>query len=369
MKFSAFILANLDTIVQEWGTFARVQLPTSHPLSELALRDHVRDILMIIAKNIESGQANVRDVKSRYLDREAANAVSPASSHGALRQLEGLDVAQLFGEFRTLRATVLRMWQSVETAKDFATANEIAQFDEGIDKAVAESIERYAKNVATFMAVIGHDLRSPLWAIKGSSEMLSTGAVSEEVRGDVLARITRSCEAMGHVIDDLAEFTETYLGRSEAVQLSTCDLTTICEASLEAVRTRHPRQEFVMTASGDLVVRADPRRMQQVMINLLNGAAFRNAKRSPVRIDLQGKSSSVAIQVTCNGRSGAAGALQSILDPDLDKPVSRATPHQGPYTNLGIGLLIVREILSRHGGHITLQSDDEIERTTVEVPR
>ena len=372
MKFSAFIQTNLDTIVQEWEAYARALLPSSHPLSELALRDHVREMLSVIARDMESGQTAVGgDLRSMHPVDGKATPESAAAAHGALRQLEGLDVSQLFGEFISLRATVLGMWRRAELAMDASAAiDEVARFDEGIDRAVVESIERYAKNVAAFMAVIGNDLRSPLWAIKSSSEMLSTRVVSDEVRREVMDRITRSSEAMGHVIDDLTEFTEINLGRREVVQLSTCDLGAICEAALHTAKARHPRQEFALTSSGDLVLRADARQMQQVLINLLNDAAYHNDKRTPVSIDLRGGTDSIAIRVTSHGRTRAASTLQSVLEPEVNKPMKQAEPHQGPYTGLGVGLFVVREILSRHGGSITLKSERETDTTfTVEVPR
>jgi signal transduction histidine kinase len=372
MKFSTFIKSNLDAIVGEWETFARTLLPSGNALSGPALRDHARAMLVAIADDMESGQTVAdRSAKSRHIDADVGEADSAASSHGALRQLEGLDISQLFGEFRSLRASVLAMWRRTEPAIDTSLAiEEIARFNEGIDQAVAESVDRYAKNVATFMAVIGRDLRSPLWAIKGSSEMLSKGEVSNEVRREVLDRITRSSEAMGHVIRDLTEFSETHLGRSIPVRLGACDLRKVSDEALETVRSIYPRQDFAFTFSGELVLKADALRMQQVVVNLLTNAAHHSDRRSAVALKVEGSLTSVCIKVTNQGRRIPDIVLKSIFEPTVTVPAADAAAHQDPYTGLGLGLFIVREIVSRHKGSITVESNPDSGTTfAVVLPR
>jgi hypothetical protein len=57
MRFSAFIESELGEIVAEWGAFARTMLPSAKTMSELALRNHGRDILLAIAKDMETNQS------------------------------------------------------------------------------------------------------------------------------------------------------------------------------------------------------------------------------------------------------------------------------------------------------------------------
>ena len=97
-----------------------------------------------------------------------------AATHGALRQLAGFDLLQLVGEFRAMRASVLALWRRRQ-GDDQATRaiEEIARFNEGIDQALAESVERYSAGVEAsrdmFLAVLGHDLRGPLSGIGQAS--------------------------------------------------------------------------------------------------------------------------------------------------------------------------------------------------------
>jgi signal transduction histidine kinase len=361
MKLSTFIRDNLDVIVKEWAVFAQTLLPLGEAMPSLALRDHAQAMLLDIAGDMETGQTIAeRIAKSKHWDQPSVDAETAAAAHGALRQLEGMDISQLFGEFRALRAGVLALWRRAELATDAAPAiEEIARFNEGIDQAVAESIERYAKNIAIFMAVIGRDLRSPLGAIQGSAEMLRARPASEHDRMEVVNRIARSTERMAHVVGDLAEFSEAHLGRWVPVPVSACDIAKASVKALGTVRSIHPTQEFSMARSGDLIVKADAPGLQQALVNVLNYAAYYSDSRTPVALELAGGAESVLITVTSHGRPIAPASLQTIFEPTITTPTLDAEPHQGPYTGLGLGLFIVRAIVSRQGGSVAVQSSAE----------
>ena len=110
MKFSAFIKDNLDEIVKDWEEFGRT-LPAGKSMSELALRDHCGEILLTIARDMESGQTAVeQSTKSKNIAGSAASDNSAAEAHGTLRLRAGFDLVQVVGEFRALRASVLSLW-------------------------------------------------------------------------------------------------------------------------------------------------------------------------------------------------------------------------------------------------------------------
>jgi signal transduction histidine kinase len=77
----------------------------------------------------------------------------------------------------------LSLWrQSAESSTTALAIEEIARFNEAIDQALEESVNRYSDDVTTFLSVIGHDLQGSLLAIEGSSEMLAKSEVEEETR-------------------------------------------------------------------------------------------------------------------------------------------------------------------------------------------
>ena len=161
--------------------------PMRMTMTTLALRDHATQILMAIAKDMRSRQTEVeRYVRSQGLAEitEGASETS-AATHGVLRQLVGFDLVQLAAEYRAVRATVLRLWSKELVTADATALEDVARFNEGVDQALAESIASYSDRVAnsrdTFLAILGHDLRSPLSTI--ASSLYSVSPIASTCRG------------------------------------------------------------------------------------------------------------------------------------------------------------------------------------------
>jgi hypothetical protein len=369
VRFSAFIKGNLEQIVAEWETFARTLLPAAKTLSALALRDHCRDILLAVANDMETSQTTgERSLKSKQL--AATGAVeTAATAHGALRQIVGFDLTQLVGEFRALRASVLALWRRQSASADAdAALEEVARFNEGIDQALAESVERYSTDIASFLAVVGHDLRSPLWVIQGSSEILDSPGLSDARRAETMSRVRRSVRSMERLITDLLEYSVAQLGHGITIHRSPCDLEPICADAIDAIRTTYPHGNFALSVCGDLHVQADGQRMEQVLSNLLQNAVQHGDDGAPVWLRASGNQSDVVLEVANLGPPIPVEALHTIFDPAVQVPASRSESHDHPYTGLGMGLFIVREIVNRHDGTVTVASDAETV-FTVTLPR
>ena len=151
MKLSHFIQAHIESIVADWEAFART-LPAGKSMTRLALRDHSREILLTIAAEMERSQTD-QDRAEQAEDIAAASqpANTPAAEHGGLRQMAGFDLVQLFAEFRALRASVMLSWKRSDTAMASAESlDQVMLFNEGLDKALAESVQRYSSVVAAY---------------------------------------------------------------------------------------------------------------------------------------------------------------------------------------------------------------------------
>ncbi|MDQ6680944.1 MAG: sensor histidine kinase [Pseudomonadota bacterium] len=376
MKFDAFIQDNLDAIVDEWEAFARTLLPAAKSMSALALRDHSREILMAIVKDMETGQTDVeRTVKSKQAELAPEASETIAAAHGAVRQAAGFDLAQVVSEFRALRSSVLALWRRSETTSGKAPAiEEIARFNEAIDQALGESVQRYSSEVAAsrdmFLAVLGHDLRSPLQGIEMVSHVLTLPALSEASRLKVALRVRRASEMMSRLITDLLEFTQSRLGRGIPIERSACDLGQVCEEALEAVRASYPEQEFVPHMSGDLHIRVDVPRLQQVLSNLLNNAVQHGSQGTPVELSACGEEDAIVLSIANSGNPIPADALQVIFEPLAQVAGSTFDLNRRPKTSLGLGLFIAREIVRGHHGTITVQSSADIGTLfTIRLPR
>ena len=375
MKFSSFIETNLEAILEEWDAFARTLLPAAKTMTDPQLRDHAREILLTIAKEMETSQSeDQRSAKSRRISG-APGAVTAGASHGAARHVSGFDLPQLVGEFRALRASVLSLWSRSAVVTYVQPAlEEIARFNEAVDQALADSVERYSADVARsrdiFLAVLGHDVRGPLSGIRMATDVLVMPTLAETRRMQVAMRVRRASEVIGRLTSDLIEYTRSRLGRGIPIERSACDLLMLCEETLDAVKGTYPDQQFVKQFSGNLRLELDTARMQQVLFNILHNAVQHGDRSLPVTLCVAGEEDEVVLKVTNFGTPIATEEMQTIFEPLVSMPLSGAAHHERSRTSLGLGLFIVREIVQGHQGTISVSSAADTGTVfTVRLPR
>jgi signal transduction histidine kinase len=361
VRLAQFITENLEEIVLQWEDFALSLLAPGHEMTRLALRDHATQILQAVAEDIESNQTELEQAyKSKGFVRIAHATRTAAMTHGALRYLAGFDLRQLAAEFRALRATVLRLW--LKRGGDGETAvYEMTRFNEAIDQALAESIASYSDEVARsrdmFLAILGHDLRSPLSAIANSGLYLGTpGVLPRGAPLDAARRITSSAAKMGSMIEDLLEYTRTRLGRSIPITREATSIEQICILALEEIRAAHPERTFKLDVSGELRGLFDSERLQRVLSNLLGNAVQHGARDQPITLSAHGEPDRITVRVKNRGRPIPESQLQMIFNPLVQLP-STETDDLPP--SLGLGLYIAREIVAMHGGTMVAESSAE----------
>ncbi len=374
MKLSVFIKTHLEEILEEWESFARTQLPAASGMSALALRDHAKQILQALAADIDTDQsASEQYEKSKGNAPPLPGKESAASTHGTLRQTSGFSLPQLIAEFRALRATVLRLWLPHVAEVTELTSEDMMRFNETIDQALAESAVTFSDQALrareTFLAVLGHDLRSPLAAIATAGEILTHPDIDRERTFQVGARVKRSAATMITMVNDLLEYSRTQLAGTMPIAPRQTEMRHICEASLHDATAAHPDCPFETETSGDLTGVFDEVRMQQVITNLLNNAAQYRGKEHPVTLSVDGDPDEVVVQVKNRGPLIPSEFLQAIFNPLVQLSVG-AQQEGRPSTSLGLGLFIAREITTAHGGTIEAESDTGTGTVfTVRLPR
>lgn len=361
MKFSTFISENLDAIVSEWVAFAKT-LPAAQSMSSLVLRDHCREILATIAKDMETAQSDAEQAaKSTNMTPPAAAQESAAESHGTLRHLAGFDLIELFAEFRAMRASVLSLWHRSEYSRVVGGAvDEITRFNEGIDQAIAESVERYSANVSSsrdmFLGVLGHDLRGPLSAITMSNCLLASANLSDASRQRASDRVVRSVKEMTRLIEDLLDYTRSRLGAGIPINAVDCDLGLVCREAVDAVTASNPDWRFCLDLGDDLRGEADGPKIGQALGNLLNNAVQHGDRSEPVTLTASSNEDSIRIQVCNHGTPIPAESLLAIFEPLKQLRPEVDDSNERSRTSLGLGLFIVREIVNGHRGTVTAES-------------
>lgn len=286
---------------------------------------------------------------------------SAASTHGTLRHVSEFSLAQLAAEYRALRATVLRLWLPKVKNFNADVAGDMVRFNETIDQALAESVLTFSdqgqRTRDTFLAILGHDLRSPLATISWAADVLGKQAPGPTDVRAIFVRLRRSASTMTTMVNDLLEFARVQLGGLIPIAALTLDALGVCADAVEDARAANPSCSFELATAGDLHCSADRVRLQQVLSNLLNNAAQYNSAGCPVRLFAQGTADALTLEVANTGPVIPATAMGSIFEPLIQLNVNSADRGRQT-TSMGLGLYIAREIVLAHGGSITVSSSE-----------
>ncbi|MDP3799632.1 MAG: RsbRD N-terminal domain-containing protein [Polaromonas sp.] len=144
MRLSTFIDSNIEEILSEWDKFAKTLFPPEDKGKAYLLRDHAREVLLELTKDMETAQSPQQQAeKSKGVASPYHPDDSAANVHGVMRHDDGFTVSQVAAEFRALRASVLRLWLPKISVMSAEVVFEIIRFNESIDEALADSIVTY----------------------------------------------------------------------------------------------------------------------------------------------------------------------------------------------------------------------------------
>lgn len=144
MKLAAFIVDNIEQILQEWENFAKTIFPKDQKTNIKELRDDAKKMLMRIVADIDTPQSKLEQVKkSKGLFLKNDKYASPAEEHGSSRLAEGFDINNLLSEFRALRASVIKLASDPSRKIPLSDPYDMVRFNEAIDQALSESVAEY----------------------------------------------------------------------------------------------------------------------------------------------------------------------------------------------------------------------------------
>jgi PAS domain S-box-containing protein len=206
-----------------------------------------------------------------------------------------------------------------------------------------------------FLAVLGHELRNPLHAIRGAVDLLKILGMSEPESNETRNIIDMQVNHMARLIDDLLDVSRLTLDKLE-LRKEELDLTDALGDALNATRsavaernldleTAMPRHKFILY--GDRV------RLAQVFANLIGNAAKYTPERGRIRVTVSRDADSAVVSVRDNG----IGITPESLERLYDLFYQAQPPLESIASGLGIGLTLARRLTELHGGTIEARSD------------
>jgi signal transduction histidine kinase len=352
-----FVEHHTEIIIDQAIEFAKT-VDVGKPLDDVALRDHLPQILQAIVADLRTPQTRDEEIEKsegRALAPDG-RARSAAATHALHRAHSGYSIANLVSEYRALRASVLRLSADMSNGRA-AALGDIARFNEAIDEAIAESVSHYAAEVERwrniFLGVLSHDLRSPLGAILMTSELIARTAVDAPM-ATAAQRLLRSGERMRQLLDDLLVYNRAQMGIGFEIRKTDVDLADACRAEIELLKASLPEARIRFDAPGPLRGMFDAGRIREALANLVTNAHKYGRHGGEIRVELREKGSSAELAVANEGDPIAPDVLDAMFE-----PLRRGGVSGGEFerASLGLGLFIVNQIAKAHEGTIRARSD------------
>lgn len=220
---------------------------------------------------------------------------------------------------------------------------------------------------SAFISHVSYELRTPLTNIIGFAELLETPMTGElnDKQREYLGDISSSSDALLAIINDILDMATIDAGNLE-LRIVPAKAQDVIDAAITGVRDRLARSNIGLDLRIDPAAArfmADPKRMTQVIYNLLSNAIGFSEPGSRVSVSCRRNGPYVEIGVEDEG----SGIPQDYQQAAFDRFESR--PHGSRHRGAGLGLAIVKSVVELHGGNVELVSaPDEGTRVTVRFP-
>jgi len=220
-----------------------------------------------------------------------------------------------------------------------------------------EEAEHASTVKSQFLAITSHELKTPLNAIVGFSEMLVAqrdGPLGSPVYADYAATILQSSSHLRNIIGDILDVTRIERGALSLVEQD-MDAAEIFEIAYMMCREQAKAADIPLTISLDhsAEIQGDITRIRQVLINLITNAIKFSMPGNPVHLEIErGAEDGLAFRIEDHGIGIEPKDIERIFEPFEQGDTGAARRHGG----IGLGLAIARRLAHLHGGDVTLTS-------------
>ncbi|MCC7421184.1 MAG: response regulator [Planctomycetaceae bacterium] len=258
----------------------------------------------------------------------------------------------LLGSDGTVRVAELRVvateWQNRQAW--LATLRDITEHKNN-ERRARDAVRRRDE----FIALLSHELRNPLAAIRNAGTLVARTASAEGVCARSVDVIERQCRQMAWLLDELLEVTRISQGKIQ-LKRDPIDLNIVVAESIEALAPQiesGDRHLTVLTPEETVYVEGDMARLHQVVSNLLANAVKYSHPGGNIEVELTADSHDTLRRLVDDGIGIPADLLSEIFEPFIQGNSCLARDDTG----LGLGLSLVRSLVELHGGCVKATSE------------
>jgi signal transduction histidine kinase len=267
--------------------------------------------------------------------------------------------------FRIYVTRAKKQLEQLEELVELRTAD-LAWANENLAEANKE-LEELSKEKDAFLAVLTHDMRTPLTSIKGYGSILRDRELDRSQQEHIAKVILRSQDTLLDIVNNLLEIGKLQSGTPVLLERASFDLALLakgaCE-SLEALATEKSITLHYDLVPSPVMITADEKKIQRVILNLISNAIKYTPDEGDVFIDTAVKGKNAIVSVRDTGYGIPVDELPYIFD-----RYSRVKKHQSIAIGTGLGLAIVKSLIDAHNGEISVTSEEDVGSTfTVKLP-
>ncbi|HEU5117967.1 MAG TPA: ATP-binding protein, partial [Isosphaeraceae bacterium] len=217
-----------------------------------------------------------------------------------------------------------------------------------------------------FLAMLAHELRNPLASISNATQLFGTVETVQDLEW-AKEVILRQIQHLSRLIDDLLDVSRITRGKIQ-LQEEEIALAPVVRSAIEVVRPilQERKHEWTVSLEPNLWLRADPLRLEQILVNLLSNAVKYTDAGGRIEVSATSEGEALVIKVRDNGIGIPARLIPHVFDLFVQGDRSAARTEGG----LGIGLTLVQKLTQMHAGSVSVASEGPGKGTefTVRLP-
>ena len=221
---------------------------------------------------------------------------------------------------------------------------------------VEEELASHTRAKDAFLAVLAHELRNPLAALRNGIEIVRRRSGPDRTLSQTATTMARQMNQLVRLVDDLLDLSRIDQGTIE-LQRERVEMKDVIDRAVEACRDSLTAREHTLVVAPfdpSLAVHGDRHRLIQVISNVLANSAHYSEPGGRISILVSSEGRQITVAIADNGAGIPPEALEHAFDVFAELRAQRARTDGG----LGVGLALVRSLVELHGGSVNVRSTD-----------